>query len=137
MDEVNAHLLEAGVTPGLVLDPNAEPRFYVVPRTLLGAMWLQFAEAISQQKDYRRCRNCHTPFEISTGRTTGSRSDRTFCTVACKTEFHNQKRREARQLRAAGSSLREIAAQFETTVEAVQKWLGEPKAKKKPARKKR
>ena len=136
MNEVNEHLLEAVVTPRLVLDSQAEPRFFIVPRTLLGAMWLQFAEAISHQKEYRRCRNCHAPFEISAGRT-GSRSDSTFCAVACKTEFHNQKRRDARRLRSEGKSLREIAARYKTTIPAVKKWVGESETKKKTGRKKR
>ena len=131
--EVNDHLSEQAVSPRLLSISGQDPQFYVVPRTLLGAMWLQFAEAISQQKQYRRCRECTTPFEISRGGK-GSRSDKQFCTAACKTEYHNSKRRNARDLRAEGGKLREIAKHFETDVPTIRKWLGEDTSPKKRKR---
>ena len=128
--EVNEHLVEQVVTPRLESDDGDQVRFYVVPRNLFGAMWLQFAEAIGQQKQYRRCQLCTTQFEISRGR-----SDRQFCTTACKTEFHNSKRRRARDLRANGRHLRDIAKEFDVDVPTVKKWLGEDK-KASPLRRK-
>ena len=130
-NEVNIHLLEQGVTPRLEVDPSGGPRFYVVPRTLLGAMWLQFAESISQQKEYRRCRECSTPFEISTA---GARSDSKFCTAACKSTFHNSKRRKVRELRSKGHLLQKIAKQFDTDIPTLKKWLGEPSRPRKRTR---
>jgi len=41
-------------------------------------------------------------------------TDWQFCTTACKTEFHNGKRRKARALRAKGRSLRDIAKEFDS-----------------------
>ena len=37
MTEVNAHLIEHGVTARLQPDPRGEPRFYVVPRSFGGS----------------------------------------------------------------------------------------------------
>ena len=127
--EVNEHLVEQVVTPRLESDDRDQARFYVVPRNLFGAMWLQFAEAIGQQKRYRRCQLCATQFEISRGR-----SDRQFCTTACKTEFHNSKRRKVRELRSKGHPLPKIAKQFDTDIPTVKKWLGETSQPRKRTR---
>ena len=137
MDVVQQHLVETGPEMTMGGDgARGTARLHVTPTSLLGAMWLQFAEAISEQKDYARCKLCGKPFEVSTAQT-GFRTNRRFCSDVCKNQFHYQKRLDARQLRANGTSLREIAAQFETTIPAVKKWLREPIAKKKTARTKR
>ena len=137
MDVVQQHLVETGLEMTMGGDAaQGTARLYVTPTSLLGAMWLQFAEAISEQKEYGRCLLCGKPFEISTAEA-GARTNRRFCTDVCKNRFHYRKRLDARRLRANGALLKEIAAQFKTTVPAVQKWLGEPKTKKKRARKKR
>ena len=132
--EVNLHLSEHGVTPRLQSDfTEGEPRFCVTPRTLLGAMWLQFADAVGQQKQFRRCRECHTAFEILAGRA-GARSDSQFCKPACKSAFHNAKRRKVRELRDQKHSLRKIAKQFDTDIPTVKKWLGETSQPRKRTR---
>ena len=137
MDGVQQHLVETGLEMTMGGDPaQGTARLYVAPTSLLGAMWLQFAEAISEQKDYGRCLLCGKPFEISTAEA-GARTNRRFCSDACKNQFHYRKRQQARQLRDEGATQRQIAERFDTTIMAVKKWLRVQKAPAKTARKKR
>ena len=93
-------------------------------------MWLQFAEAVSERKTYRRCRHCDTAFEISLSQT-GARTSRRFCTDACKNQFNYQIRVEARRLRAEKLSVRDIADRLDTTVASVRGWLKTPRTRRK------
>ena len=136
MDVVQQHLVETGLEMTMGGDgARGTARLYVTPTSLLGAMWLQFAEAISEQKDYARCKLCGKPFEVSTAQT-GFRTNRRFCSDVCKNQFHYQKRQDARQLLDQGVKLKEIAERFGTTSTVVKKWLRTQQAAK-PARTKR
>jgi len=85
---VNAQLKER-VAPQLLYDVASGtqmPQF--VPKSLLGAMWLQFAFAIAGDKQYRACKVCKKWFEISGQH----RITRQFCSDACKTkDFRTRK----------------------------------------------
>ena len=93
---------------------------------LLSAMWLQCALAITGNKTHRRCFACQTWFELSPEVT---RSDRLFCSNACRTRAYRLRMRSAHRLRAQGAELEVIARQLDTEVKTVQKWL----AKRSPA----
>ena len=134
MDAITQHLEETGVEMTMKWDrAQRTGRFYIAPRSLLAAMWVQFAEAVSEQKTYERCRLCGKPFEVSTAQT-GARTNRRFCSDEHKNQFHYEKRTRARQLQDGGATLREIADEYETTVAAVKKWLA---TGRKPTRKPR
>ena len=123
MDAINQHLVKTGVEMTMRWDRDERnARFYVAPTSLLAAMWVQFTEAVSEQKTYERCRQCGTPFEVSTAQT-GARTNRRFCSDEHKNQFHYEKRTRARRLRDQGATLKEIADEYETTVAAVKKWL--------------
>ena len=61
-----------------------------MPLHLLGALWLQFGNAISGNREYRECAWCGRDFEISPG---VSRRDRKTCSTACRNSLsrHNRK----------------------------------------------
>jgi hypothetical protein len=54
---------------------------FVVPESLLGAMWLQFSLAIERGSRFRRCQECGTWFELAPQT---ARSDKLFCSAACR-----------------------------------------------------
>jgi len=55
---INAKLRDH-TEPSLVFSRSAKrPRFHVIPKNLLGAIWLQFALAVDGAKGYRRCEQC-------------------------------------------------------------------------------
>lgn len=96
----------------------------ISPSSLLGAIYLQFAQAIDGSKDFRRCRACGVWFELSPG---VNRSNRLTCSPACRTRAHRERQARARELYAQGVSVREIAKELESGWKKVQKWVTDPK----------
>jgi hypothetical protein len=101
---------------------TAEYRVRVVPQHLLGAVWWQFSRLLIGEATYRPCKVCGTPMEISTG-DYGGRTNREFCTDACKLKDHRRKVREAKAMRADGKSVKHIAKHFETEPGVIENWL--------------
>ena len=60
----------------------ARPQVHVIPKTLLGAAWLQLALAISGDKDYRACESCGAWFATVPGE--GYTLARRFCSTRCR-----------------------------------------------------
>jgi hypothetical protein len=63
---------------------------------LLGAMWLQLADAITEGKNFRRCQVCTRSFEV--GGADGARTSKRYCRPACQ-----QRAFRVRQKSAAAS----------------------------------
>lgn len=97
----------------------------VAPQNLLGAVWWQFARVVSGEASYTRCKTCGKLIELSRG--DGFRSDREFCSNACKAKDHREKVKQVKALRAKGWNVRRIAKEFDTEPETVKKWLEKKK----------
>jgi hypothetical protein len=122
--KVNEQLIDK-VAPRLLYDPNTGRLvFRMVPQTLIGALWLQFTQAISGNKELRQCGGCEKWFEVSPG--PQMRTTRQFCSVACRLRAF-RKRQQARELRAAGKSVRAIARTLGVEIEVIKKWLASGK----------
>lgn len=74
---------------------------YVVPRGLLDALWLQFALAVEGGKRYRQCDACRLWFEVSPAR---ARTNRKYCSDACKSRYWRTHRPEAELANRAGEA---------------------------------
>ena len=84
--------LEERATPGLVTDSaTLRQHLALVPRDLLGALWLQFANAIEAEPEYRKCEHCGTWFEVGPG--AASRARR-FCSNRCRVAASRRKLRD-------------------------------------------
>ena len=57
---INDKLGEYPVSPRLLLDDNNELKQYLVPSSLLSAMWYQFYQAVTGKKRYKKCEICNT-----------------------------------------------------------------------------
>jgi hypothetical protein len=100
----------------------AEPKVFISPKNLLGAMWLQFALAVEGRKEFRTCAQCHEPFEVSLD-TTGRRTDARFCRGLCRVKHYRERIATARRLYQQGVSHREIAKKLDTDVKTVKVWV--------------
>jgi hypothetical protein len=61
------------------------------PATLLDALWLQFAQSLSEGTQLKNCRLCGTSFPV--GGQSGKRLNVTkFCCVECQVKFNSLKR---------------------------------------------
>jgi hypothetical protein len=57
----------------------------LVPKSLLGALWIQASHAIESNKSYGRCRQCRCWFEVPPELASlGQRKDLGYCSVACR-----------------------------------------------------
>jgi hypothetical protein len=112
--------LNLHVSPFLERTEQGEVRLRFAPKNLLGALWLQLAQAIAGGSEYRPCPQCRRLFEIS--RVAG-RTDKVYCSNACRVQAFRFRRERARELHAQGKKPAEIATEIGTEVNQVKKWL--------------
>jgi hypothetical protein len=90
---VNKKLHEHGVHVRLLWDRKFEHLgLAMVPTTLIGFLWLQFAKAIEGGTSYRQCKDCGKWFAF--GAPSG-RTDKRFCSGTCKARTHRRTRKRA------------------------------------------
>ena len=106
------------------------PKLSFAPLTLLAAMWLQLALALTDDKQFLACKFCRRLFEVSTS-PTGFRTHREFCTGSCKTKDYRRRKREALRLAGEKKPVREIAKQTKTETATIRKWLKAHKVRRK------
>jgi hypothetical protein len=96
------------------------PALGLVAPTLLAAVWLQFADAVSNDRTYSRCRECGKWFEVAPD---AARTHRRFCSNGCRSKAYRQRQDRSRQLHAAGKPFEEIAQGLDADVAAVKRWI--------------
>lgn len=131
-DDINKHLLKR-------ISPEMRSRqrkhnlgLRIVPDSLIGALWLQFALAVDGNKEYKQCKMCSTWFEI--GRTESyspeagfrgrARKDKTYCSNACRSRALREKKKEARRLYEKSITIDEIAKTLGSEQDTVRGWVG-------------
>jgi hypothetical protein len=62
-----------------------------VPRNLLGAIWMQFEQAVLGNKEFRRCLECGEQFEVSLQ---AARADKKRCSDACRAKAYRRGRKK-------------------------------------------
>ncbi len=126
--QLNLHI-ERVVSPAVLFTSEyTRLSIYLMPDTLLDALWLQFAQAVTGNQEYRQCQQCGEWFEIDHDIT---RSNRVFCSNACRSKAYRSRQDKAHQLAAAGVSATAIAEQLGTDRGTVEKWIVRPQAAKK------
>jgi hypothetical protein len=79
--EINKRIAEEPTVPRLAWTPDSRQRLIFVPPNLLGAMWLQFAQAVTGELELYPCDACGKFFQRGPG---GRRADATTCSDACR-----------------------------------------------------
>ena len=64
--------------------------FFIVPRNLFSAIYLQCVSRLATGVEVRGCKACGKPFQI--GGDSGQRSNRRFCSDRCRFEFNHRNR---------------------------------------------
>lgn len=119
---VNRKLTQHGAVPKLLWQIDhrkSELEMRFVPQSLIGALWLQFAHAITGNKEYRQCEQCGRWFEVAAE----VRQDGKFCQGACRSRAYRARQSEARKLHDAGTSFGEIARRLNSDVKTVKGWV--------------
>jgi hypothetical protein len=121
--EIDDHLHHAAsqIASAMTWDAKrTRPRLALTAPTLLSAVWLQLADAVSNDRAFNRCRECGRWFEVGADVT---RSDRRFCSDGCRSKAYRQRQDRARQLSTSGKSFEQIAAELDSDVETVRRWI--------------
>ena len=115
------------MAPRLVWSPDREDfRLRIAPRSLLGALWMQFAESLSSSVSLRRCKVCSRLIQISKV-SPGAREDARLCSDKCRAKAYRERKKKARQLAETGWRVARIAKTLGSDRGRVKAWL---KAKK-------
>jgi hypothetical protein len=113
--------LHQRASPRLLWEQNRDRLgLYIVPDGLIGALWLQFARAVERDARFRQCAECTTWFEIAPGR---GRTDKQFCSTACRTRAYRKRQAEAARLHGEGRSLEDIARELKSDPDTVRGWI--------------
>lgn len=106
---------------GLSVDyVSPEPVVHVVPENLLSAMWMKLLADVAGNAQYRQCRVCNKTFELHPEK---ARTNRLYCSDACRFRSYRQKQESAWRLHQEGMTNEQIAGRLETTSERVKGWI--------------
>jgi hypothetical protein len=97
-----------------------------IPRSLLGVIYLQFAQEIRSGRKPRVCQVCGRWFELAPppGKVRRApRSDRETCSTSCRSKAYRERQDKARQLHARGKPFKDIAKELDSKVTTVKRWI--------------
>ena len=117
---VNEHLKDRASARLLQSRQGNRPTVNLIPTGLIGALWLQCAQAIENGNEFRQCAECGLWFEL-TPRT--ARVDKIFCSSACRTRAYRKRQSEVAQLHQKGMRPDKIARQLGLDEDTVQQWI--------------
>jgi hypothetical protein len=98
----------------------ARPVLQLTARTLASAVWLQFADAVSNNRTHSRCRECSAWFEVAPDL---ARTNRRFCSNGCRSKAYRERQDRARRLFTARKTFKQIAEELDSDVATVKKWI--------------
>lgn len=95
---------------------------HLTPVSLLGALWLQLAQAVGGHLEHRMCSTCREWFEVSPK---VARTNRLYCSEACRSRAYRGRKEQAKSLTAKGKTLGEVATELGSDVKTVKGWISE------------
>ncbi len=117
------HRLQQHVYARFLFPGNqAKLNLVLQPQSLLGALWLQFANAVDGRKKFQWCDTCRLPFEVSR-EILGRRRSARFCSTRCRVAQYRSRIERAKALNAEGRPLKEIAGELRTSLRTLRGWL--------------
>ena len=103
--ETALHFLGVIVNRKLIEHPIERPRlqwvragmlaWQHVPSSLIGLLWLQFADAIATNRIFKQCGQCNKWFETTQK---AARTDKLYCSQTCRVRAYRTRQAEAREL---------------------------------------
>jgi len=119
----NKCLVSTGVEPRLDDSANPDELFLrLIPRTLIGAMWVQFADWLQGGRSPSRCKECRRWFSVVLD-IRGRRAE--YCGDACRFKAYRNRKKSAVELLAAGRTITEISEELGSDTTTVRKWIEE------------
>jgi len=88
--ETNEPLAQLNVGLRLPSAENALPTLSILPPDLETALWFQFAIAVTDAPEIRRCEECPTWFEVTPGK---GRPEKRYCSSACSMRAYRKRKK--------------------------------------------
>lgn len=101
-------------------DRRGEFALRLLPFTLIGSMWWQLGRALCGEVEFGCCKICEKALEIGKGSFSANRE---FCSPKCKQQDHRDRVKLAKELKANGATVKQIAKQLGTEPEVIKHWL--------------
>lgn len=120
-DIINTKLKNHPLHLRLLLDENNYPKQFVVPESLLGAMWYQFFQSITGEKKYKKCAVCGTWENVNEKREDWLYHD------SCGSTFRSRKKRGLMSIIAGKKTVEEVAENCGVSVSVVKQWIEDKK----------
>jgi hypothetical protein len=118
--QINEHL-EPESAPQLLWNPSTGTlNLSSMPASLLGMLWLQFAGAVSGKITYHQCPSCQKWVRIGQE---AARTNRRYCSNACRTQGLRARQARARELHGAGRPIESIAGELGSDIATVTRWV--------------
>jgi hypothetical protein len=96
-DKINSYLSNA-CRQVLLSDAHSFSfQIKLIPRDLLGFMWVQLAEAVAGGRRFRQCGSCFRWMEIAPGE---GRPEKHYCSDACRMRAYRKRKAKRDQTRA-------------------------------------
>ena len=87
----NSALKNSLTTEIVVNKTNTGTDMIVRPKDLISALWLQVAQAVSRNLEFKQCEDCSTFFEVKSKK---RRFEKIYCSDKCRKRVSARKRRE-------------------------------------------
>ncbi len=119
---INRKLIEHSIArPRLGGGLLGDLRWVHIPCSLIGLLWLQFADSIARNQIFRPCVQCERWFEVTQNST---RTDKAHCSQTCRVRAYRSRQYEARKLYSLGATVPELAERFGSNAETIEAWVG-------------
>ena len=79
------------VTVRIEIEPGRRPEPKITPATLLGAMYIQVLDELTNALSFKKCKWCPNWFSYGPG--TGRRETKEFCSNRCRVAWNREKKR--------------------------------------------
>jgi len=93
------------------------------PNSLLALLWLQFADALTGETNFRHCKNAHCGKLILISPEHGSHTNKQTCSDSCRVQVNQTRIRTAIASFDQGKTPEEIAQVFKTELSTVGRWI--------------
>ena len=115
------HHTAAEVAAEMDWDPRqGRPGLRFVAPTMSSAVWLQFADAVQNDRKYSRCKECGKWFEVAPD---AARTNRRFCSNGCRSKAYRERQDRARRMFAEKKRIEQIAEELDSDVATVRRWI--------------
>lgn len=102
-----------------ISDPET-PYLALVPDDLISALCMQLLDVVFGRREYRQCEVCDTSFELHPD---NARTNRRFCSDACRSKHYRSKTNKARALHQLGWTVEGICEELKTSADKVAIWI--------------